>query len=217
MQFKPEVQTLKDYEMELIGFPISNNPKKQIMELSDYIDNTSLSEIKEEKIYGEMYSFIGKIKSVRPTKNGSYFMVITDENDDITTFIKKDTYEKIGDKLSNNSNYFRIWGSLNKSSNPDKYADNLKLESIRYFNTSIEKEIVLRCPENLGPQNLKEVLTNIKNDAIMNSEDINYRLSVMFYDENMKLHEFKTKIDYWVNDIQSIGSIIVRYGLTVVN
>ena len=212
MEFTPEIQVLKDYEMELIGFPISNNPKKEIMELSDFIDNISIEQVKEDKAYDELFYFIGKIKTVRRCKNGSYFVVITDEKTDIATFIKGETYSLLSDKLENTSNYFRICGKLNKSNNPN-YDDNLKLESIRYFNTSKDKEIILRMPQTMSVPDLENLLTNIKGDAIMNSEDINFRLSILTYD-NKKIN---TKIDYWVSSIQSIGSYIINNNMTVVN
>src|SRR5574344_2068683 len=212
MEFTPDIQILKDYEMELIGFPISNNPKKEIMELCDFIENSSLEEIKEEKQYDEIFYFMGKIKTIRRCKNGSYFVVLTDEKTDISTFMKGDTYNLLSDKLENTSNYFRICGRLNRSNNPN-YDDNLKLESIRYFNTSQDKEIILRMPQTMTIQDLEQVLTNIKNDAILISDDINYRLSILTYD-NKKIN---TKIDYWVSSIQSIGSYILKYNMTVVN
>lgn len=212
MEFTPEIQVLKDYEMELIGFPISNNPKKEIMELCDFIDNVSLEEIKEEKQYDELFYFMGKVKTIRRCKNGSYFVVLTDEKSDISTFMKGETYSMLSDKLENTSNYFRICGRLNRSNNPN-YDDNLKLESIRYFNTSKYNEIILRMPQTMSIQDLQEVLTNIKNDAILVSDDINYRLSILTHD-NKKIN---TKIDYWVSGVQSIGSYILRYNMTVVN
>jgi len=212
MEFTPEIQVLKDYEMELIGFPISNNPKKEIMELCDFIDNESLEEIKEEKQYDELFYFMGKVKTIRRCKNGSYFVVLTDEKTDISTFMKSDTYSLLSDKLENTSNYFRICGRLNKSNNQN-YDDNLKLESIRYFNTSKDNEIILRMPQTMSIQDLQEVLTSIKNDAILISDDINSRLSILTHD-NKKIN---TKIDYWISNIQSIGSYILRYNMTVVN
>jgi hypothetical protein len=78
---------------------------------------------------------------------------------------------------------------------------------------SKDKEAILRLPQGITKAQVAELLTNIKNDAIMNSEDINYRLSLLTYD-NKKLD---TKIDYWISSIQSIGSLILRYNLTVVN
>jgi DNA polymerase III alpha subunit len=212
MEFTPDIQVLKDYEMELIGFPISNNPKKEIMELCDFIENSSLEEVKEEKSYDEIFYFMGKVKTIRRCKNGSYFVVLTDEKNDISTFMKGDTYSLLSDKLENTSNYFRICGRLNRSNNPN-YDDNLKLESIRYFNTSRDKEIILRMPQTMTIQDLEQVLTNIKNDAILISDDINYRLSILTYD-NKKIN---TKIDYWVSSIQNIGSYILKYNMTVVN
>lgn len=212
MEYSPEIQILKDYEMELIGFPISNNPKRQIVELSDFIDNALLSDVKDAKNYGEPFFFIGKVKTLRRCPNGSYFVILTDEKEEIATFMKADTYNLLSDKLTNTSNYFRICGSLNRSNN-DKYDDNLKLESIRYFNASKDKEAILRLPQSITQEQVRELLTNIKNDAILNSEDINYRLSLLTYD-NKKLD---TKIDYWISDIQSIGSLILRYNMVVVS
>jgi hypothetical protein len=68
-------------------------------------------------------------------------------------------------------------------------------------------------PQTMSIQDLQEVLTNIKNDAILISDDINLRLSILTYD-NKKIN---TKIDYWVSGVQSIGSYILRYNMTVVN
>ena len=212
MEFTPDIQVLKNYEMELIGFPISNNPKKEIMELSEFIDITPIEQMKEDKAYDELFYFIGKIKTLRRCKNGSYFAVITDEKTEISTFMKGETYGMLADKLENTANYFRICGRINKSNNPN-YDDNLKLESIRYFNTSKDKEIILRMPQTMTIQDLEQVLTNIKNDAILISDDINYRLSILTYD-NKKIN---TKIDYWVSSIQNIGSYILKYNMTVVN
>lgn len=206
---KPSVPVLKENEMEILGFPISNNPKKEIIALQEFIDNDKLSEIKASKDYTSMYYFIGRIKSIKRTRNGSYFAVLTDDIDEITTFMKRETYVALEDKLIQPSNYFRICGTLNKSYNPDKYEDNFKLEGIRYFNTSRDSEIVVKC--DTTPQVLKTVLTKIKEMSIINIEDINYRLNILCNNK-----KFTTKIDYWIQDINSISSLMIEYNMTVV-
>ena len=205
----PSVPVLKEYEMELLGFPISNNPKKEIIALADFIDNISIAQIKDNKNYSDIYSFMGRVKSIKRTRNGSYFAVLTDDIDEITTFMKRETYIALEDKLTQSSNYFRIMGSLNKSYNPDLYDDNFKLESIRYFNTSHDSEIVVRC--NTTPQQLKTVLTKIKEMCIIELEDINYRLNILCNGKKMN-----TKIDYWIKDLRSISSLMIEYGMVVV-
>lgn len=206
---KPAVPVLKENEMEILGFPISNNPKKEIIALQDFIDNDKLSEIKANKDYTSMYYFIGRVKSIKRTRNGSYFAVLTDDIDEITTFMKRETYVALEDKLTQPSNYFRICGTLNKSYNPDRYDDNFKLEGIRYFNTSRDSEIVVKC--DTTPQVLKTVLTKIKEMSIINIEDINYRLNILCNNK-----KFTTKIDYWIQDINSISSLMIEYNMTVV-
>ena len=205
----PSVPILKEYEMELLGFPISNNPKKEIIALSDFIDNTSIADIKSNKDYTTIYNFMGRVKSIKRTRNGSYFAVLTDDIDEITTFIKRETYVALEEKLNQPSNYFRIMGSLNKSYNPDVYPDSLKLEGIRYFNTSRNSEIVVKC--NTTPQQLKTVLTKIREMSIIDLEDINYRLNVLCNDKKLN-----TKIDYWIKDLQSISSLMIEYDMVVV-
>ena len=206
---RPSVPVLKENEMEILGFPISNNPKKEIIALQDFIDNDKLSDIKASKDYTSMYYFIGRIKSIKRTRNGSYFAVLTDDIDEITTFMKRETYVALEDKLIQPSNYFRICGTLNKSYNLDKYEDSFKLEGIRYFNTARDSEIVVKC--DTTPQILKTVLTKIKEMSIINIEDINYRLSILCNNK-----KFTTKIDYWIQDINSISSLMIEYNMTVV-
>ena len=205
----PSVPILKEYEMELLGFPISNNPKKEIIALSDFIDNTSIADIKSNKDYTTIYNFMGRVKSIKRTRNGSYFAVLTDDIDEITTFMKRETYVALEEKLNQPSNYFRIMGSLNKSYNPDVYPDSLKLEGIRYFNTSRNSEIVVKC--NTTPQQLKTVLTKIREMSIIDLEDINYRLNILCNDKKLN-----TKIDYWIKDLQSISSLMIEYDMVVV-
>ena len=205
----PSVPILKEYEMELLGFPISNNPKKEIIALSDFIDNTSIADIKSTKDYTTIYNFMGRVKSIKRTRNGSYFAVLTDDIDEITTFMKRETYVALEEKLNQPSNYFRIMGSLNKSYNPDIYPDSLKLEGIRYFNTSRNSEIVVKC--NTTPQQLKTVLTKIREMSIIDLEDINYRLNILCNDKKLN-----TKIDYWIKDLQSISSLMIEYDMVVV-
>lgn len=205
----PSVPTLKEYEMELLGFPISNNPKKEIIALSEFIDNTPIAEIKANKDYTTIYNFMGRVKSIKRTRNGSYFAVLTDDIDEITTFMKRETYVALEDKLNQPSNYFRIMGSLNKSYNLDIYPDSLKLEGIRYFNTSRNSEIVVKC--NTTPQQLKTVLTKIREMSIIELEDINYRLNILCNDKKLN-----TKIDYWIKDLHSISSLMIEYGMVVV-
>lgn len=206
---RPSVPVLKENEMEILGFPISNNPKKEIIALQDFIDNDKISDIKTNKDYTSMYYFIGRIKSIKRTRNGSYFAVLTDDIDEITTFMKRETYVALEDKLTQPSNYFRICGTLNKSYNPDKYEDSFKLEGIRYFNTSRDSEIVVKC--DTTSQVLKTVLTKIKEMSIINIEDINYRLNILCNNK-----KFTTKIDYWIQDINSISSLMIEYNMTVV-
>ena len=100
-------------------------------------------------------------------------------------------------------------GSLNKSYNPDVYPDSLKLEGIRYFNTSRNSEIVVKC--NTTPQQLKTVLTQIREMSIIDLEDINYRLNILCNDKKLN-----TKIDYWIKDLQSISSLMIEYDMVVV-
>ena len=206
---KPSIPVMKENELELLGFPISNNPKKEIIALQEFIDNDKISDIKANKDYTKMYYFMGRIKSIKKTKNGSYFVVLTDDTDEITTFMKKETYIKLEDKLSQSSNYFRICGMLNKSYNPEKFADNFKLQGIRYFNTSKDNEIVVKY--NTTPQELKTVLTKVKESSIIELEDINFRLNILC---NGK--KYTTKIDYWIKDIQSISSLMIEYDMTVI-
>lgn len=206
---RPSVPVLKENEMEILGFPISNNPKKEIIALQDFIDNDKISDIKTNKDYTSMYYFIGRIKSIKRTRNGSYFAVLTDDIDEITTFMKRETYVKLEDKLTQPSNYFRICGTLNKSYNPEQFDDSFKLQGIRYFNTSRNSEIVVKC--DTTPQVLKTVLTKIKEMSIINIEDINYRLNILCNNK-----KFTTKIDYWIQDINSISSLMIEYNMTVV-
>lgn len=206
---KTPAQIIKQNELDILGFPISCNPKKEIIALSEYIDNTSLFDIKNSKDYDTMFGFIGRVKSVKRTRNGSYFAILTDDSEEITTFMKKETYNQLEDKLLQPSNYFRIVGMLNRSSNPDKYEDNFKLESIRYFNTTVDSEIILKT--DLDYQKLPEVLTKIKNNAMINLEDINYRLNIVCGDK-----KYTTKIDYWVEDLKSISEYMIQYGMVAV-
>lgn len=205
----PPVPELKANEMELLGFPISHNPKKEIIALQEFIDNDNLYDIKNNKDYTTMYYFIGRVKSVKRTRNGSYFAILTDDNDEIATFMKRETYIKLEDKLTQPSNYFRIVGTLNKSYNPEKFEDSFKLESIRYFNTSRDSELILKC--DLPIQQLSTVLTKIKESSIIELEDINYRLNIVCGDK-----KYTTKIDYWVKDLQSISNFMIEYNMVAV-
>lgn len=206
---KPSVSVLKENEMEILGFPISNNPKKEIIALQDFIDNDTLYDIKNSKDYTSMFYFIGRIKSIKRTKNGSYFAILTDDNEEITTFIKKETYLKLEDKLTQPSNYFRICGTLNKSYNPERFDDSFKIEGLRYFNTSKDSEIILKT--DMSTQQLSTVLTKIKESGIIELEDINYRLNILRGNEKLT-----TKIDYWVKDLQSISSFMIEYNMIAV-
>lgn len=206
---KPSIPVLKENEMELLGFPISHNPKKEIIALEDFIDNDKISDIKANKDYTSMYYFLGRVKSIKKTKNGSYMAILTDDIDEIRTFMKRETYLALEDKLNQSSNYFRICGTLSKSYNPEQFEDSLKLQGIRYFNTSKDSEIVVKC--DTTPQVLKTVLTKIKETSIINIEDINYRLNILCNNK-----KFTTKIDYWIQDINSISSLMIEYNMTVV-
>lgn len=208
--FKVSVQDIKQNELELLGFPISCNPKKEIIVLSDFIDNTSLADIKNSKDYSTIFSFMGRIKNIKRTRNGSYFAVITDDVEEITTFMKKETYNALEDKLLQSSNYFRIYGSLNKSYDPSKYPDSLKLEGIRYFNTSKDSEIILRTE--MSPEILSNVLTKIKESSIINLDDINYRLNIICGDNQ----KYTTKIDFWISDLRAISDYMIKYGMVAV-
>ena len=207
---KPSIPVLKENEMEILGFPISHNPKKEIIAMQDFIDSDSIYDIKSSKDYTSLFYFMGRVKSIKRTRNGSYFAVLTDDSDEITTFMKRETYVKLEDKLNQPSNYFRIIGYLNKSYAPEKYEDNFKLEGIRYFNTARDSEIVLRA--DIPQESLRSVLTKIKESSIIELEDINYRLNIICGD-----NKYTTKIDYWIQDLQSISSFMVEYNMTVVS
>ena len=202
-QYKPPIQEIKNNEMTIMGFPISCNPKKEIIELEEYIENTPISEIRNNKDYNSIYGFMGRVKSVIKTRNGSYMLILTDDIDEINCFVKNETYQELKEKLEQPSNYFRIYGKLSKSYNPDKFPDGLKLEGIRYFNTSKNTEIVLSSDQDL--KLLSENLTEIKNCAIINSSDINYRLNILVNGKKLN-----TKIDFWIDDLKSIADIMIK-------
>ena len=133
----------------------------------------------------------------------------TDDSDEITTFMKRETFVALESKLTQPSNYFRIIGRLNKSYAPEKFEDNFKLESIRYFNTARDSEIVLRTDAPI--ESLKIVLTKIKEIGIILLGDINYRLNILCGDK-----KYTTKIDYWIDDLKSISNLMIEYNMTVV-
>ena len=206
---KPSVPVLKENEMEILGFPISHNPKKEIIALQEFIDNDTIYDIKNSKDYSTLFAFMGRVKSIKRTRNGSYFAVLTDDSDEITTFMKRETFVALESKLTQPSNYFRIIGRLNKSYAPEKFEDNFKLESIRYFNTARDSEIVLRTDAPI--ESLKIVLTKIKEIGIILLGDINYRLNILCGDK-----KYTTKIDYWIDDLKSISNLMIEYNMTVV-
>ena len=148
-----------------------------------------------------------RFKSVKKTKNGSYFAVITDDTTEITTFMKADTYFEIQDKI-NTSNYFRFIGQINKSTN-EKFADNFKIEGVRLFNVGKSSEIKLIS--HLDNESLNNFLTNIRNNAIINMSDINYRLIIYHNDKKLT-----TKVDYWISNLQEIASEMIKYNITTV-
>lgn len=207
---KVPVATIKQNELDILGFPISCNPKKEIIALSEYIENSNLAEIKSSKDYVNMHYFMGRVKSIKRTRNGSYFAILTDDSDDIATFMKKETYNMLEDKLLQPSNYFRIAGMLNKSYNPEKFEDSWKLESIRYFNTARGSEITLKA--DLDNNQLSKVLTDIKESGMINSEDINYQLNILVGDKR-----YTTKIDYWIESLKSISDFMIKYGMVAIS
>jgi len=200
-------QEIRQNEIEMVGFPISNNPKKILIELENLIDSTPIDTMLDSHNYSDMFSFMGRFKSVKKTKNGSYFAVITDDTTEITTFMKADTYFEIQDKI-NTSNYFRFIGQINKSTN-EKFADNFKIEGVRLFNVGKSSEIKLIS--HLDNESLNNFLTNIRNNAIMNMSDINYRLIIYHNDKKLT-----TKVDYWISNLQEIASEMIKYNITTV-
>lgn len=207
---KPPVQIIKQNELDILGFPISCNPKKELIALRDYIDSTSLHDIKATKDYNSFFSFVGRVKSIKQTKNGSYFAILTDDEEDIATFMKKDTYLKLEEKITQPSNYFRIIGMLNKSYNPERFEDSFKLESIRYFNTTQNSKVVLKADMDLNT--LTQILTKIRDFGIINLEDINYQLEILLGDKT-----YTTKIDYWISGLQSISDLMIKYGMVAID
>ena len=200
-------QEVRQNEIEMVGFPISNNPKKILIELENLIDSTPIATMLDNHNYSDMFSFMGRFKSVKKTKNGSYFAVITDDTTEITTFMKADTYFEIQDKI-NTSNYFRFIGQINKSTN-EKFADNFKIEGVRLFNVGKSSEIKLIS--HLDNESLNNFLTNIRNNAIINMSDINYRLIIYHNDKKLT-----TKVDYWISNLQEIASEMIKYNITTV-
>ena len=53
---KPSVPVLKENEMEILGFPISHNPKKEIIALQEFIDNDTIYDIKNSKDYSTLFA-----------------------------------------------------------------------------------------------------------------------------------------------------------------
>lgn len=205
---KLDNQIVKQNELDILGFSISCNPKKDMINLEKFIKNDSLQDIKKSQDYINTFSFIGRFKSVKKTKNGSYFAIITDDKDEIATFVSKDKYNLLKDHISQQGNYFRIYGTLKQGYG--NYEDSFSLESARYFNANPESEIILKY-NGESEKELKEVLTNIYESAIINLEDIKYRLSILCKDKKIE-----TPIDYWISDIRDISEIMVRYGLTLI-
>lgn len=209
-RFVPKVQDIRANETNIMGYSISHNPKKEIIELSDYINNTPIQEMLDKKDYYNLFGFMGRVKTIKKTKNGSYMLFLTDDTTDISTFISRESFLELEDKLSVPTNYFRIIGKINKSFNPEKYSDNFKLESIRYFNTSKDTNITLRTESEMPL--ILQALEEIRENNTNCSDDINYRLSVMTKDNNV----LKTKIDYWINDLSSIAEVMIKYEFTKV-
>lgn len=206
IEYMPDTITIKNDETELLGFPISVNPKKALIQFKDNIKYISIKDMKETKDYSDNFVIMATLKNISKTKNGSYFAIFSDESAEITTFISADNYEANQAKLITGS-IFRIYCQLGKSYKPEKYDDNLKITHIRYFNIGLTGSLIkLKC--NLDNQRLSEFLTKIRDRVILYEEDINYRLEIQNNDKIIK-----TNIDFWVPDLESISELMIEYNV----
>ncbi len=204
----PSLKKLKDDEQELIGFAISVNPKKSLIKFSENINYISLKKLKDSKDYESDFVTMLTVKKVSKTKNGAYFLVLADDTDEIMTFISKDRYNENKDKITTGS-IFRIYCKLGQSNN-DRYPDNLKIEYIRYFNVGVNNDSLISLNSKLDNKQLAQALLKIKNDSILEERDINYRLQI-----NNNHDKIKTNIDFWIDKLDSISEIMIKYNITI--
>lgn len=208
MQYVPDTITIKNDETELLGFPISVNPKKALIQFKDNIKCISIKDMKDSKDYHDNFVIMASLKNISKTRNGSYFAIFSDESAEITTFISADNYENNQAKLITGS-IFRIYCQLGKSYKPEKYDDNLKPTHMRYFNIGLTGSLIkLKC--NLDNEKLSTFLTKIRDRVILNEEDINYRLEIENGDSIIK-----TNIDFWVSDLESISDLMIEYNVMI--
>lgn len=208
----PEVKItsdmIKEDEVELLGFSLTHNSKKVLVQLMDFINVDKLSDIKESKDYYSQYNCLLELKNIKKTKTGSYIAVFADNTAEISSFLSKEFYNQ-NEHLLVKNNIFYTTCALRESKNP-AFSDGLKIENIRLFSiNSVDDEIYLIYNDS-KEDNLKNFLTKVYNSANINNVDIKYRLVI---ENDGQILE--TNIDYWVDDIKSISSDIIRYNFKV--
>lgn len=200
-------EQVKENEVELMGFSLTYNPKKVLVQLMDFFNVDKLIDIKENRNYFQTYNCLLELKNIKKTKTGSYIAVFADNTAEISSFLSKDFYNQ-NEHLLVKNNIFYTTCQLRESKNP-AFDDGLKVENLRLFSiNSVEDEIYLI--NNSDDENLKNFLTKVYNSANINNMDIKYRLTI---ENNSEIIE--TNVDYWVDDIKSISSDIIRYNFKV--
>lgn len=200
-------EEIKENEKELLGFSLTYNCKKVLVQLQELIHVEKLADIKEDKDYWNECLVMLEIKSIKKTKTGSYMAVLMDETAEITSFLSRDFYNKYESVLEK-GNLFYVNGKLKQSKNP-AFEDGFEIINMRQFLiNSVDDEIYLTG--DISEENLKTLLTNILSDVTINNVDIKYRLSV---ENNGSLIE--TNINLWIDDIKRISNYILKYNLRI--
>ena len=207
----------KDFEEELLGFSVSNNPMILFSTYEKYFDTVPIADLKNDDIAeqyknNEQYiNVIGLIRSKDVTEKGAARVEIEFLGESITVKFAPWMWEKINGRKVNKNKLciikLKVLDAYNKNFGNYDYAG----ENISILSFINDPEIIyFDIDDNTDVKKLSNILTNCSNECYNNNKEIKYITALK------RKKDGKTKImqsTCWVDDKKYVNKEMYYAGI----
>lgn len=184
-------QMISSYEMEYLGFYVSNHPVEKQFNKKQYLGIYTLSNVVNHK---PILVQVDQIKQIR-TKNGQNmaFLVLNDGRHTMDAVLFPDKFKRYETQLNEREMYV-VWGKFEKRKQQLQLILN-QMDSVEHFEvTKINEasQIILRNIQNLDE--IKQILNDHKN---------NHMIKVNIYNEQTGELDYLDSMDKTSNEIKN--------------
>ena len=184
-------QMISSYEMEYLGFYVSNHPVEKQFNKKQYLGIYTLSNVVNHK---PILVQVDQIKQIR-TKNGQNmaFLVLNDGRHTMDAVLFPDKFKRYETQLNEREMYV-VWGKFEKRKQQLQLILN-QMDSVEHFEvTKINEasQIILRNIQNLDE--IKQILNDHKN---------NHMIKVNIYNEQTGELDYLGSMDKTSNEIKN--------------